>query len=348
VLRDSASFPSESFYAGLNASIGQSLIGMDEPDHRRMRLLVQAAFSKREMGRWRRDFIEPIVDEHVDHIAPLGACDLQAAVGSTVPVHTIAAALGLPAGERTTFFDLGVQMTNPLSAPEERLAAAAALGGFVAPIVAARRRRSGDDLIGVLVAARLPTDGTAEGLDDRPLTDEEIATFVRVLVVAGSATTYRAYGTLVFHLLRHPGQLAEVVADPALRPNAIEEALRIDQPLATLGRVAATEVEVEGVLVPAGTRVDVSVGAANHDATVWDEPDRFDIHRARLDRHLAFGFGIHRCLGIHLARAELDVMLERTIARLPGLRLDPEAGDVFVSGLGIRVVNHLPVVYDRS
>ena len=348
VLRDASHFPSEAFYGLLNAAIGQSLIGMDEPDHRRMRVLVQGAFSKPEMARWRNEIIEPVVDEHFERIAPLAACDLQAEIGSTVPVHTIAAALGLPPVERATFFDLGVQMTNPMVAPDERLRAAGALADFVAPVVAARRARGGDDLIGLLVAARVPPDERQGGIDDRPLSDEEIATFVRVLVVAGSATTYRAYGNLIFHLLRNPDQLAEVRTDERLWTNAIEEAIRIDQPLATLGRIAAADVEVDGVRVPSGTRVDISIGAANHDETVWADPDRFDIHRERLDRHLGFGFGIHRCLGVHLARTELEVMLDRTLSRLTNLRLDPDAGEVFISGLGIRVVNRLPVLYDPS
>ena len=346
VLRDAEYFPSEHFYAGLSASIGRSLIGMDEPEHRRMRILVQAAFSKPAMERWRRDIIDPIVAEHLDHVAPLGACDLQTTVGATVPVHTIAAALGLPASEFPRFFDLGVQMTNPVISHDERLAAADALAAYVAPIVARRRSVPADDLIGVLVEARMPSDDDHAGLDDRPLSDEEIATFVRVLVVAGSATTYRAYGTLLFHLLRNPDQLAAVTADPSLRPNAIEEAIRIDQPLAMLGHIAAGDVEVEGVLIPAGTRVDLSVGAANHDPAVFDDPDRFDIYRDRLDRHVSFGFGVHRCLGIHLARVELDVMLDQTLARLSNLRLDPDAPEPFISGLGIRVVNQLPVLFD--
>jgi cytochrome P450 len=346
VLRDATNFPSEAFYSHLSASIGQSLIAMDEPAHRRMRILVQAAFSKPEMLRWRRDHIEPIVDEYFDRIVGLGACDLQDAIGSTVPVHAIAAALHLPADERDTFFDLGVQMSNPLLPLDQRLRAANALGAYVTPLAADRRARPADDLIGLLVAARIPAEEDLEGVEDRPLTDEELATFVRVLVVAGSATTYRAYGTLLHHLLRDPEQLDEIRDDPTMWPNAIEEAVRIDQPLATLGRIAAADVDVDGVHVSAGTRVEISIGAANHDPSMWDDPERFDIHRARLDRHLAFGFGIHRCLGIHLARTELEVMLERTLRRLPNLRLDPAADEVFISGLGIRVVNHLPVLYD--
>jgi cytochrome P450 len=346
VLRDAEAFPSEQFYTGLSASIGKSLIGMDEPDHRRMRTLVQAAFSKPAMARWRDEIIGPIVAEHLDAVAPLGACDLQSAVGATVPVHTIATALGLPASEFSRFFDLGVEMTSPVVTQEQRLAAADALAEYVAPIVAERRAVPGDDLIGLLVSAHIPPDDEHAGLDDRPLSDEEIATFVRVLVVAGSATTYRAYGSLMFHLLRNPDQLAQVIADPALRPNAIEEAIRIDQPLALLGRIAIHDTVVEGVPVAAGTRVDLSAGAANHDPAVFDDPDRFDIHRDRLDRQVSFGFGVHRCLGIHLARTELDVMLDETLARLPNLRLDPDVAEPFISGLGIRVVNQLPVRYD--
>jgi cytochrome P450 len=348
ILRDAATFPNEPFYAHLNRSIGQSLLGMDEPAHRRLRALVQGAFSKPEMVRWKREIIEPVVDRYFDDLAPRGACDLQEEIGSNVPVHTISAALNLPAGERATFFDLGVRMSNLLLPVEEQQRAAAALGESVRPIVAARRAQPSNDLIGALVSARIPADESADGVEDRPLSDDEIATFVRVLVVAGSATTYRAYGTLMFHLLTRPTLLDEVRADPSLWPGAVEEAIRIDQPLATIGRIAVADTEIQGVAVPAGARIEISLGAANHDPSVWTEPEEYDVRRERVDRHLSFGFGIHRCLGIHLARAELEVMLERTLTRLPSLRLDPDAGDVFMSGLGIRVVNQLPVLYDPA
>jgi cytochrome P450 len=346
VLRNCDHFSSAEFYAPLSSAIGHSILGMDEPEHRRMRLLVQSAFSKREMERWRPAIIEPVVDEHFDRIVGWGRCELQAEIGATIPVHTIAAAIGLPRSERGRFFDLGVTMTSPVVSQEARLAAAAALGDYVAPLVEQRRREHTDDLIGVLVNARVPPEVARSGLDERPLSDEEIATFVRVLVVAGSATTYRAYGVLLFHLLTNTEQLAQVRADPSLRHNAIEEAIRIDQPLATIGRVAVADTEVQGVTIPAGSRVDLSIGAANHDSEQWVDPDRFDIHRDRVDRHLSFGFGVHRCLGVHLARAELEVMLDRTLTRLPGLRLDPTAKDVYITGVGLRVVSRLPALYD--
>src|SRR3954454_23999072 len=120
VLRDAVSFPNEPFYAHLNRSIGQSLLGMDEPGHRRLRVLVQAAFSKPHMDRWRHDIIEPVVDEYIDAVAPRGSCDLQEELGSRVPVHTISAALNLPTDERATFFDLAVRMSNLLLPVEEQ------------------------------------------------------------------------------------------------------------------------------------------------------------------------------------------------------------------------------------
>jgi cytochrome P450 len=121
---------------------------------------------------------------------------------------------------------------------------------------------------------------------------------------------------------------------------------RVEQPLAQILRVSTEDSELAGVAIPAGCSVQVNVGAANHDPVQWPAPDTFDIARDRPDRHLSFGFGIHRCLGIHLARAELEVLLNRTIDSLPNLRLDPAARDVHMTGLGFRMVTALPVLFD--
>ena len=147
--------------------------------------------------------------------------------------------------------------------------------------------------------------------DSRPLTDEEVNTFVRLLIIAGAGTTYKAYGNLMFMLLSHPEQLAAVRDDRALVALAIEETLRIEQPLASVQRVANADTTIGGVDVAAGCPVAVNIGAANHDPAQWgSDPETFDIFRDRPDRHISFGFGIHRCLGIHLARAELSVLAQ--------------------------------------
>jgi cytochrome P450 len=191
-------------------------------------------------------------------------------------------------------------------------------------------------------------EAAEDGADERPLSDDEIKTFVRLLIIAGAGTTFRAYGALMYFLLRDPAQLAAVRADRSLVAGAIEESLRLEQPLAQIARVATGPCPVHGTTIPEGAVVEVNLGAANRDPEQWPAPDVFDLRRPRADRHLSFGFGVHRCLGIHLARAELVVMLERTLDRLPRLRLDPDATDVHMTGLGFRMVNHLPVRFEPS
>jgi cytochrome P450 len=347
VLRRPDEFASEPFYAQLSASIGPSVIGMDEPEHRRMRLLVQPAFAKREMEVWKERIIGPIVDEHFDRIAPLGRADIYQEIGATVPVQTIAAAIGLPGEDRERFFEWAVTMTLPTASAEHRAAASKALGDYLQPAIAARRAEPRDDVLSSLGAATVPED-SGEDVDLRPLSDEEISSFVRIFIIAGAGTTFRGYGSLMYHLLMHREQLEEVRADRTLIPNAIDEALRIEQPLAFIGRMTTSACELAGVTVPTNSYIETSVSAANHDPAQFPDPERFDIHREKADRHLAFGFGIHRCVGAHLATAELSVMLEQTLDRLPNLRLDPAATDVHMTGLGLRMVSKLPVLYDAT
>jgi cytochrome P450 len=345
VLRRPEDFASAPFYAGLNASIGQSVLGMDEPEHRRMRSLVQPAFARRVMEEWKRTIIRPIVDEHIDRIAPLGRADIYQEVGAKVPVHTIAAAIGLPTKDREQFFEWAVAMTLSTTTLEARRKASDALGEYIAPLIAARRRQPSDDLLSTLAQATVPDD-VGEDVDRRPLSDEEINAFVRILVVAGAGTTFRGYGSLMYHLLTNPDVLEAVRADRSLVHNAIAEALRIEQPLGAIGRVTTRPCSLAGQEIPADGYVEVSISAANHDPDLFPEPERYDVHREHLERHIAFGFGIHRCVGAHLAEAELSVMLERTIDRLSSLRLDPELGGVHVTGLGIRMVTKLPVLFE--
>jgi cytochrome P450 len=347
VLRRPGDFASAPFYFGLTASIGPSVIAMDGLEHRRMRSLVQPAFARREMQTWKQEIIGPIVDEHLDRIAPLGRCDLYQELASKVPVHTISAALGLPVDDREMFFEWAVAMTNSTAAPEERAAASQAVGDYVTPIIEARRAEPADDLISRLVLARVPVEEVEEGadIDQRPLSDDELRTFVRLFIIAGAGTTFRAFGLLLYHLLTNPEQLEEVREDRSLIADAIDETLRMDQPLAFIGRVAARDCEIAGTAVPEGSYVEVSVGAANHDPGQYDDPDRFDLHRDKADRHVTFGFGLHRCVGAHLAEAELTMMLEKVLDRFGDLRLDPEAEGVHLTGLGLRMVTKLPVLY---
>lgn len=344
VLRQAEALSSERFYGpALNAAIGKSVIGMDEPEHRRMRLLLQTAFSKAKMERWKGTIIQPVVDEHLLRIQPLGQADLYAEVAVNVPVQTMGVALGLPPDDRKQFFDWAIGMTSGT----EIMANSAAVAEYVEPLIAERRERPTGDLLSLLVEARIEDTEDAGSVDARPLTDEEINTFVRLLIIAGAGTTYRAYGNLMFLLLSHPEQLATVRDDRSLVSAAIEESLRIEQPLASVQRVAVADTAVGGVEVTVGCPVTVNVGAANHDPSEWGEDaDAFDIHRERADRHLSFGFGIHRCLGIHLARGELHVLLNRTLDLLPNVRFDPDMPRPHLTGLTFRMPTAVPAVWD--
>ena len=348
VLRRSDEFSSHSYRDRLDAFIGPSVIGMDEPEHRRMRSLLQGAFSKHEIAWWQTDIIRPVVDHHLGQITPLGRADLYRTVANKVPIHTIVSALGLAESDREWFFDQAVLMTSNAEGTEARMAAAATIDSYLAPLVVERRRRPTRDLLSVLVQATV-TDSEGdddEQADNRPLDDAELGTFVKLLIIAGAGTTFRAYTNLMWSLLSNPDQYAEVVADRSLIEPAIEESLRFEQPLSYVTRLVTDDTAIGDVAVPAGCPVHVSIGAANRDPTEWVDPDTFDIHRPHPERHLTFGWGPHRCLGVHLARAELQVLSDRTIDMLPNLRLDPDVDPPKPGGLGFRMVSPLWVVFD--
>jgi cytochrome P450 len=347
VLRNDRAYSNEWYAPSLNTMIGPNMLGMDEPAHKRQRLLLQGAFSKREMRWWRSDIVEPIVRRALDDLAPLGRADLYADFAAFIPARVIVEAIGLPEHDLAQFFEWAILMTSSVETPERRAEAANSMADYIGPLCVARRAAPRRDLISILVTATVADDDVAEGevVDRHPLSDDEINGFVRLLLVGGTSTTYRAFGMLLYLLLTNPDQLAILQADPSLASNAIEEALRLEQPLVQWGRLTTRDVELGGVTIPAGCPVNVNVGAANHDPAEWADPDRFDIERAHPDRHLTFGFGKHHCLGVHLARMELDVMLAMVLERLPGLRLESDDG-VGLTGLGFRMVTKLPCAWD--
>ncbi|MCF2529906.1 cytochrome P450 [Yinghuangia soli] len=344
VLRDAATFSSSWYHISLGEVIGRTILEMDPPEHRRFRSLISPAFTRREMDRWEREFVRGIVDSYIDRFAAAGRADLGADFAFHYPIHVIAVAAGLPVDDLPAFYTHTALLTNVAVSQEERLAASRDLGAMVQQLIEARRKDPSDDLIGVLVRARLD-DADWDGASDRHLTDEEIISFLRLLVPAGAQTTYRAITTVLYGLLSHPEQLAAVRADPGLIPQAIEEGLRWEVPLLSAGRTAVRDTVVEGCPVRAGQHLNTPIGAANHDPARWDRPDDFDIFRTP-QPHLGFGVGPHVCLGIHAARMEMRVALEQLLVRLPGLRLDPDVPTDGVTGLGLRTAVHLPVVFD--
>jgi cytochrome P450 len=181
--------------------------------------------------------------------------------------------------------------------------------------------------------------------DGLQLTDEEIFSFLRLLLPAGAETTYRSSSNLLVGLLENPDQLEAVRSDRALVPQAIEEGLRWEPPLLTIMRTVTHDTELDGVALPKDSVVVVNLGSANHDESRWEDPERFDIFRPP-QQHLAFAFGAHLCLGMHLARMETSVLLNAVLDRLPGLRLDPDAEPPAITGMTFRAPASIRVAWD--
>jgi cytochrome P450 len=308
---------------------------MDPPEHQGHRALVAKAFRSRVLEQWSDAVIGRCVAELIDDFVSDGRADLVPQLTFPFPMRVIARVLGLPEADWPRFLRLSTQLIAVMRNYEGAVAASRELRGYFGEIIADRRRRVGrhDDLVSQLVAAEV---------DGRRLSDDEIYPFLLLLLPAGAETTYRSSGNLLFGLLSDPGQLDMVRADRGLVPQAIEEALRWESPLLTVARLATADVELGGVHVPAGSFVAVSLGAANRDPGRYDSPELFDVMRED-GSGLSFGTGIHKCLGMHLARLEMRVLLGAVLDRLPGLRLDPEAKDVHIHGLIFRSPPNLPV-----
>src|SRR5256714_2540907 len=322
--------------------MGWTILGMDGEEHLRHRSLVAQASRPRLLKRWEDELIRPLVHELVDRFAPAGQAELVRQLLQTYPMQVIARILGVPRQDARQFEQWGVWIIAAAVGPERGKAASKSMRDYLVPLLAERRREAADDVISQLVHAEL---------DGETLSDEEILPFLLLLLPAGGETTYRASGNMLWALLTHPLQLEAVRNDRALIRPTIDEALRWEPPLLILAREALVDTEINGVPIPKGSHVAVSQGAANRDPHFVADPDRFDISRGSR-AHLSFGNGPHMCLGMHLARMEMTIVLDILLDRLPNLRLDP----AFMSGLeppsirgmAFRSPTALPVVFDPS
>jgi cytochrome P450 len=336
VLRDAETYSSSVYEGVMGEFMGATMLQMDDPAHRDHRLVVSQAFRSQTLVRFEETVVRAVVNELIDEFAERRRADLVRTFTFHFPVQVIARILGLPRADYPRFQRWALEITSAPMHWERGLAASAALRQYFARVLAERRARPADDLISLLAVSEV---------DGRRLEDEEIYSFLRLLLPAGVETTYRASGNLLFGLLHQPDQLQAVREDRSLIPRAIEEGLRWEPPVTVVLRRATVDTELAGVAVAAGSDVGLLLGAANHDRRRWADPDRFDVRRpARA--HVAFGFGIHVCLGMHLARMETRIALECLLDRLPGLRLDPEPGtEVAIRGLSFRSPIALPVCF---
>lgn len=335
VLRDNVTYSSSAIRELMAPVMGDYvLVGMDEPEHKRLRALVSVAFRQRSLAAW-EPYAETVVHGYLDQVVERGSAELVRELTFPYPIQVIAKILGVPPEDAGQFHEWAWWIINVAADPDRGLAASAAMKDYLAEVLELRRSDPGDDVISDLVHAEL---------DGEQLGDEEIFSFIRLLLPAGAETTYRATGNFLFGLLTNPDQLGALRDDRSLMTQAVEEAIRWESPLLITARTSTIESEVAGTVIPAGHQVIAHVGSANHDETRWERPEVFDIFREQKP-HAAFGFGPHMCLGMHLARMEMRVAVGAVLDRLPDVRLDPAAEDVHIHGERFRSPTALPVLF---
>jgi cytochrome P450 len=335
VFTDNRTFSTRCYEAIVRPLQGPTILEMQEPEHQVYRRLHEFAFARSSMRRWEAELVRPLVERTIQRLRDAKRADLVEEVFMPIPVRVIAALIGLPESDIGEFHRLAIDLLGFHSDMDTALRASAQLKEYFVGILAERRRKPRDDMVTVLSAA---------DIGGVRMSDEQIYGFMRNLLPAGAETTSRSTASLAFGLLTHPDQLAAVVGDRTLLPQAIEEGIRWETPLLNFMRETTCHVDFHGHSIPEGSTVAVNLGSANHDEARWDHPETFDIFRERKP-HIGFGHGAHVCLGMHLARLESTMIFNTLFDRLPGLRLDPDAATPYVSGTFFRSPPHLKVVW---
>ncbi|WP_347270323.1 cytochrome P450 [Rhizorhabdus histidinilytica] len=333
VLTDTDRFSNAGYKFNLGVTFGQGSIStMDNPEHGRWRRIFQKIFLPQYVKKWGETIVDPVVHGLMDKFLPLGHADLIEQFTLRYPFEVIYHQLALPEEDVHTFQRLALGQTDYVN-HEKAIEAGRKLGDYFTALVEERRRDPGDDLVSLLALTEV---------DGEYLPHEVLISFLRQLMNAAGDTTYRGTSILLTALLQHPDQMEAIRADRGLIPQAIEEALRWDGPVAVQMRMAAVDTELAGVAIPAGSLLDVVAGAANRDPEIYADPDRFDIFRDRKP-HFAFSRGPHICVGQHLARVEMTRALHAALDHLPGLRFDPDKAPPQIRGSMMRVPRHLYV-----
>ncbi|WP_405783853.1 cytochrome P450 [Streptomyces sp. NBC_01378] len=326
--------PAKLGFSGLDEElIGTHLLITDPPHHARLRSLVTRAFTTRRVESL-RPRIQRITDDLLDAMLPHGRADLVESFAFPLPLTVICELLGVPDIDRADFR----RMSNEVVAPSDRdgeYATFVELAAYLRDLIEDKRASApADDLLSALIRT------TAE--DGDRLSPDELCAMAFLLLIAGHETTVNLIASGVRALLTHPDQLAALRADMTLLGGAVEEMLRYEGPVENATyRFTVEDTEVGGTVIPGGSAVLVGLAAADHDPERFHEPGRFDIRRDARG-HIAFGHGLHHCLGAPLARLEGQIALRSLLDRAPALALDGPADD-WLPGMLIRGVRSLPV-----
>jgi len=321
---------------------GLSMLDRDPPHHTRLRGLVSKAFTPRVVEVL-RPRVQDLVDGLIDAVADQGSMDLIDDFAYPLPVVVICEMLGVPVEDREHFRRWGLDIARGLDSimlpPDSEVArrsmsSRSELSDYFRRLIAERRKAPRADLLSGLIAAEEAGD---------KLNEEELLATCILLLVAGHETTVNLIGNGTLALLRHPDQLRRLREDPGLIGTAVEEFLRYDGPVQRTARIPSEDVTIGDRTIPEGDLVMPFIGAADRDPAQFPEPDRLDIGRAD-NRHIAFGWGIHFCLGAPLARVEGQIAINTLVRRLPELALATDKPE-FRHSLTLRGLARLPVAF---
>ena len=311
------------------------IIAMDPPRQQKLRKLVSKAFTPRRVATM-EPAIRALTRKHLEPVMARGACDFIQDFAAKLPMDVISTMMGVVERDQDMLRHWADTLLHreegSANIPRAGLEASGNLVRYFAEDLGRRRKQPGDDLISALVDAEV---------DGERLTDAEIVGFCFLLVIAGNETTTKMLGNAMLLLARHPEQRAWLLAHPERVADAVEETGRFDNSTQMLARVLARDVDLHGTTMRAGKKVLLLLGSANRDERAIARPDEFDVRRAA-QPHLAFGNGIHVCLGASLARLEGRVALEEVLPRMPGYAID-EAGLVRVHSANVRGYSSVPV-----
>ncbi len=313
---------------------------IDPPDHVKFRRLLDPLFAPREMEKLEGD-VRALVTDLIDEFVDAGSCEFNAAVAIPLPCTVFLRLMGLPLDDLDLFlkFKDGI-IRPPAPTIAEGRAMARATGqeiyAYFEDVIAERRKQPEADLLSGFIAAEI---------DGERLTTEDILDISYLFLLAGLDTVTASLGCAVAYLAEHPDRQQVLRDDPSRVPAAVEELLRWETPVPGVVRAAVADVEIAGTTIAAGRTVTCLLASANTDEHEFPDPESIDFDRVA-NRHLAFGGGLHRCLGSHLARLEMRVALEELHRRVPAYTI--QAGETPIYTMGIRGVEYLPLVWEPA
>lgn len=325
-------------------SLGRTILEMVGEEHLRYRSVVQPMFIKpRAMTWWKQNWIDEAVTALLDRFNGRDGADLNMELCARLPVHVVTRGIGMSGEDALTFREhllRGTVGSRGLSA-EDKAHALGEVARMLKDLITARRAEPRDDVVSGLIKNDFKL---AEG-GSRKLTDEEIFGYCRLIMLAGGGTTWRQLGITLHALLTNYPFWEACREDRKLVERAIDEAARWRPTDPTFPRLIMQDMEVEGVALPAGARVDLCLGAANRDPARWDNPDTYDLFRPA-QYHLGFGLGPHQCLGMNVAKQEMVTAINGLMDRFPNMHLDnSEPAPQLVGGLEQRGLSSVPVLF---